>query len=122
MEAIFKSKTGTIYSSAYEALCDDALNSDFVMFTETGKPCNNIAVCNSVWCPTPESVIQFNELRLSAKRFLDVRFFGSVEEGLNQYDESVDDWFLVGTPSAMAEMSAAILYNIATMKRKGKWQ
>ena len=121
MEAIFKSKTGKIYNSAYEALCDDVLHSDFVMFTETGEPCNNIAVCSSVWCPTPESVKQFNEFRLSAQRFLDVRFFGSIEEGLNQYDESVDDWFLVGTPSAMADISTAIRYNIALMKREGKW-
>ena len=120
MKAVFKSKSGMTYDSADLALCDDALHSDFQMFTETGEPCDDIAICDSVWCPTPESVAQFAELCMSAKRFLDVHFSGSVREGLNRYDYCVGNWVLVGTPSAMADMSVTILNHIARMNREGK--
>ena len=122
MKAVFQSKSGVTYDSADLALCDDAMHSDFQMFTETGEPCDDIAICDSVWCPTPESVAQFAELCVSAKHFLDVHFSGSVREGLNRYDYCVDDWFLVGTPSAMADMSVTILNHIARMNREGKWK
>lgn len=122
MKVVFKSKSGANYDSADLALCDDAMHSDFQMFTETGEPCEDIAICDSVWCPTPESVAQFAELCMSAKRFLDVHFSGSVREGLNRYDDCVGDWFLVGTPSAMADMSVTILNHIARMKKEGKWE
>ena len=120
MKAVFKSKSGETYDLADLALCDDALRSDFQMFTENGEPCEDIAICDSVWCPTPESVAQFDELRLSANRFLNVRFSGSVSEGLNRYNDCVGDWFLVGTPSAMVEISVTILNHIERMARKGK--
>lgn len=122
MKVVFKSKSGANYDSADLALCDDAMHSDFQMFTETGEPCEDIAICDSVWCPTPESVAQFAELCMSAKRFLDVHFSGSVREGLNRYNYCMGDWFLVGTPSAMADMSVTILNHIARMKREGKWE
>lgn len=122
MKVVFKSKSGANYDSADLALCDDAMHSDFQMFTETGEPCADIAICDSVWCPTPESVTQFAELCMSAKQFLDVHFPDSVREGLNRYNYCVGNWFLVGTPSAMADMSVTILNHIARMKREGKWE
>lgn len=120
MKAIFKSKSGVIYDSADLALYDDAMHSDFQMFTKTGEPCEDIAICGSVWCPTPESVAQFAELSLSAKHFLDIHFSGSVREGLNRYDDCMGEWLFVGPLSAMADMSVTILNYIARMKKEGR--
>ena len=121
MEAVFKSKNKNIYDSADMALYDDAMHADFLMFTQTGEACNDIALCKSVWCPTPESVVQFEELRQSANRFLNVCLYGSVSEGFNYYDECEGNWILVGTSSAMAEMSATIFNHIARLEKEGKW-
>lgn len=122
MKVTYQSKSGEIYDSANLALCDDAMHSDFQMFTETGEPCEDIELCNSVWCPTPESVVQFDELCLSARRFLNVSFCGVITEGLNCYDHYAGDWFLVGTSSAIESMSVTILNHIARMKREGRWK
>lgn len=121
MTAVFKSKSGKIYDYADLALCDDAQHADFQMFTQTGEACNDVELCYFVWCPTAESIAQFDELRLSANRFLNCHFHGAISEGLNRYDDCAHDWFLVGTPSATADMSATILKNIAHMKKEGKW-
>lgn len=120
MKVTYQSKSGTNYDSAELALCDDAMHSDFQMFTETGEPCEDIELCDAVWCPTIESAAQFNELCKSAKHFLNCRFTGIVEEGLSRYNDCEDNWFLVGTPSAMADMSMTILNHIARIKREGK--
>ena len=121
MKATFKSNNGTIYDYADLALCDDAMHSDFQMFTETGEPCVDITICDSVWCPTPESVEQFGVLCFSAKRYLGTPFDGAVREGLNRYNNSTGEWFFVGTSSAMADISKSILNHIVCMKREGKW-
>lgn len=120
MKAVFKSKSGNVYDNADLALYDDAKHSDFQMFTETGEPCNDIVICDSVWCPTPKSVEQFGALCFSAKHYLGTHFDGAVREGLNRYDDSTGEWFFVGTPSAMADISATIFNYIARMKREGK--
>lgn len=122
MKVTYQSKSGEIYDSADLALCDDAMHSDFQMFTETGEPCEDIKLCNLVWCPTPESAAQFDELCLSACRFLDISFFGVITEGLNHYDHYAGEWVLVSTPSAMESMSVTILNHIARMKREGRWK
>lgn len=120
MTAVFKANNGNIYDCADLALCDDAMHSDFQMFTETGECCDDIEICDSVWCPTPASVEQFGALCFSAKRYLGTPFDGAVREGLNRYDDSTGEWFFVGNPSTMADMSAAILNHIAQIKREKK--
>lgn len=120
MKVVFKSKSGANYDSADLALCDDAMHSDFQMFTETGEPCVDIAICDSVWCPTSKSVEQFGALYFAAKRYLGINFGGAVREGLNRYDDCMGEWLFVGTPSAMADMSVTILNHIACMKREGR--
>lgn len=122
MKAVFKSKSGNVYDNVDLALCDDAMHADFQMFTETGEPCVDIVICDSVWCPTPESVEQFGALCFDAKRYLGTPFDGEVHEGLNRYDDCVGKWFFVGTPSAMADISVTIFNYIARMKREGKWE
>ena len=120
MTAVFRAKSGNIYTEADLALCDDAMHADFQMFTETGEPCDDIEICDSVWCPTPEYVAQFGELCFSAKRYLGTRFDGAVREGLNRYDDSTGEWFFVNNPSAMADMATTILNHIARMNREKK--
>ena len=119
MKIIYQSKSKATYDSADLALCDDAIHSDFQMFTETGEPCVDVTRCVSVWCPTPESVAQFNELRLSAQGCLNIGLYGTVGVGFNYYDDCAGEWFLVGTPSAMTEISATI---IARKAKDGKGQ
>lgn len=120
MKAVFKSKSGNVYDNVDLALYDDAKHSKFQMFTETGEPCDDIAICDSVWCPTSESVVQFGALCFAAKRYLGIHFDGAVREGLNRYDDCMGEWFFVGTPSAMADMPVTILNHIARMKKEGK--
>ena len=119
MKTRYQSKSGAIYDSADLALCDDAIHSDFQMFTETGEPCVDVTRCVSVWCPTPKSVAQFNELLLSAQGCLNIGLYGKVGVGFNDYDDFEEDWFLVGTPSAMTKISATI---IARKAKDGKGQ
>lgn len=92
MEAIYRSRHGSIFTYPLEALYDDAESSAFTMYDKSGEVTTDLNECRFVLIENQKGIDDFDKFREDWRRWMNSAKDGYVDEGVSMWNECEGYW------------------------------
>lgn len=111
MEAIYRSRSGLIFTDSIEALYEDAKYGAFVMYNKAGEVTLNLNDCIVVFINNSKGIEDFNKFREDWCRWMGSCKDGEVGIGLSLWNEYDGYWNDPIPCNICAALSASVIYD-----------